>query len=50
MLAFLSMHGFQKVSQSSLLVGEIRFYSGNFFVVSDMIEPVSLLDIVAVVS
>ena len=44
------MHGFQKVSQSSLLVGEIRFYSGKFFVASDMIEPVSLLDIVAVVS
>ena len=47
------MHAFQKVSQSSLpslLVGEIRFYSSKFFVASDMIEPVSLLDIVAVVS
>ena len=44
------MHAFQKVSQSSVLVGEIRFYSGNFFVVSDVIEPVSLLDIVADVS
>ena len=36
------MHAFQKVSQSSLLIGEIRFYSGKFFVASDMIEPVSL--------